>query len=125
MRKFLASLLLLTTLAVPSGAYAFDLFPKDVCGNAPDSAVCKDAKNNATENPVAKIIGSAARIIAIFVGVVAVIAIILGGFWYITSGGDSGKITKARTTILYALVGVVVTTLASAIVIFFTDRLLK
>lgn len=58
------------------------------------------------------------NIISIVVGVIAVIMIIFGGAKYITSGGESGKITSAKNTIIYALIGLVVVALAQVIVHF-------
>lgn len=51
-------------------------------------------------------------------GLIAVIMIILGGFRYVTSNGDSGATKTAKDTILYAVVGLVVAILAFAIVNF-------
>jgi Tfp pilus assembly protein PilN len=44
--------------------------------------------------------------------------IIYGGFRYVTSAGDSSKITAARQTIMYALVGLVVVALSQLLVKF-------
>lgn len=51
-------------------------------------------------------------------GIVAVIAIIIGGFTYVTSNGDAGKTKTAKDIILYAVVGLVVAIMAFAIVNF-------
>lgn len=62
-----------------------------------------------------------ARVINVFsvvVGVVSVIMIIYGGFRYITSGGESGNISSAKNTILYAIIGLVIVALAQFIVKF-------
>ena len=48
--------------------------------------------------------------------------IIYGGMRYITSGGDSGKITSAKNTIIYALIGLVVVALAQFIVKFVLNK---
>lgn len=48
-------------------------------------------------------------------GVVAVIFVVIGGWGYITSAGDPGKLQKAKTTILYALIGLVVVALTEII----------
>jgi hypothetical protein len=64
------------------------------------------------------IIDATINILSIVVGIAAVIMIILGGFRYITSGGDSGKVAGAKDTIIYALVGIVVVAFAQAIVKF-------
>ena len=52
------------------------------------------------------------------IGIVAVVMMILGGFQYITSSGDAAKVTKAKNTILYGIVGLVIAILAYAIVQF-------
>ena len=52
------------------------------------------------------------------VGVIAVIMLIWGGIRYITSGGDAKKVTDAKNTILYAIIGLVIALLAFAIVNF-------
>ncbi len=51
-------------------------------------------------------------------GVVAVVVIIIGGVGYMTSAGDAGKVKKAKDTILYGVIGLVVVALAFAIVNF-------
>lgn len=57
--------------------------------------------------------------IALYViGFISVVMLIWGGLRYIISGGDSKKITDAKNTILYALIGLVVAFLAYAIVNF-------
>ena len=52
------------------------------------------------------------------IGVVAVVMLLLGGLRYITSGGDSKKVTDAKNTILYAIIGLVICVLSYAIVNF-------
>lgn len=52
------------------------------------------------------------------VGAISVIMLIWGGLRYITSGGDSKKITDAKNTILYAIIGLVIAVLAFAIINF-------
>lgn len=52
------------------------------------------------------------------VGVVAVIMLIIGGIRYVVSGGDSKKVTDAKNTVLYAIIGLVVAVFAYAIVNF-------
>jgi len=57
--------------------------------------------------------------VALFLlGAVSVLMLIYGGIRYTISGGDSGAITAAKNTILYAIVGIVVALLAYAIISF-------
>lgn len=57
------------------------------------------------------------------IGFVAVVVIILGGVSYMTSAGDPGKVTKAKNTILYGVVGLIVALLAFAIVNFILNQM--
>lgn len=57
--------------------------------------------------------------IALYViGAVSVIMLIWGGLRYILSGGDSKKITDAKNTVLYAIIGLIIAFLAYAIIRF-------
>ena len=58
------------------------------------------------------------NIFSIIVGVVAVLMVIYGGFKYITSGGESGNVSGAKNTLIYALVGLIVVAVAQFIVHF-------
>lgn len=57
------------------------------------------------------------------VGIVAVIMLIVGGIKYVISGGDSKKVTDAKNTVLYAIIGLVIAFLAFAIVNFVISAL--
>lgn len=48
-------------------------------------------------------------------GIVAVVFIIIGGVQYITASGDTGKVVKAKNTIMYSVIGLVIVILAAAI----------
>jgi glucose uptake protein GlcU len=58
-----------------------------------------------------------------FVGIIAVIMLIWGGIRYVVSGGDAKKVTDAKNTILYAIIGLVISFLAYAIVQFVINAL--
>lgn len=64
-----------------------------------------------------------ANIMLAVIGAVAVIMLIVGGFRYVVSGGDSSSVETAKNTILYAIVGLVVAFLAYAAVNFLIGRL--
>lgn len=57
------------------------------------------------------------------VGIIAVIMLIIGGIKYVISGGDAKKVTDAKNTILYAIIGLVICFLAFAIVNFVISAL--
>lgn len=85
-----------------------------------ETASCPEATNS--NDSVNKIITTVINIFSLIVGVVSVIMIIIGGLRYITSGGDSGNVTNAKNTILYAIVGLVIVALAQIIVHFVLSR---
>ncbi len=58
----------------------------------------------------------------IVIGITAVIFIILGGVGYATSQGDSNKLTKAKNTIIYAVIGLIVAIAAFAITNFILNQ---
>ena len=65
--------------------------------------------------------GIVTRIISVVVfiiGALCVIFLIWGGIQYILSAGDSGKVTNAKNTILYAVIGLIICIVAYAIVQF-------
>ena len=64
------------------------------------------------------IIKAVVNILIFIVGVVAVIMLIIGGFRYVLSGGDSAGVEGAKNTILYAIIGVIVAIMAYAVVNF-------
>jgi energy-converting hydrogenase Eha subunit B len=80
---------------------------------------CDDTTSTATESTdLTNAIRFIINVISVIVGVVAVIMVIFGGLRYITSGGDSGKVSSAKNTIIYAVIGLIVVALAQFIVQF-------
>lgn len=110
----------------PGVAYATDgdLVAEVTCpdgskrtGTAPTYADC----NLPTELPTKDVPTVAQTIINVIVsvvGVVAVAVIVIGGILYVTSTGDAAKAKRAQNTILYGVVGLVISLLAYAIVNF-------
>jgi hypothetical protein len=58
------------------------------------------------------------NLLSVIVGVVAVIMIMVGGFRYITSGGNDTGVTSAKNSILYAIIGLILVALAQLLVRF-------
>ena len=50
------------------------------------------------------------------VGIIAVGMLIWGGIRYVLSGGDSKKVTDAKNTVLYAIIGLIISFLSFAII---------
>jgi len=56
------------------------------------------------------------NVLLFIIGAISVIMLIIGGIRYTLSGGDSGSVTAAKNTIMYAIIGLVIAFLAFAIV---------
>ncbi|MBQ6486427.1 hypothetical protein IJI76_01705 [Candidatus Saccharibacteria bacterium] len=85
---------------------------------ATDLTKCKGVDSENNTNNLTGIIVTIINVIIGVIGFVAVLMIILGGVQYTTSAGDPGKVKKAKDTILYGIVGLVIALLAFAIVNF-------
>lgn len=57
------------------------------------------------------------------VGVIAVVMLVFGGIKYVVSGGDAKKVTDAKNTVLYAIIGLVIAFVSYAIVTFVISAL--
>ena len=58
------------------------------------------------------------NVMLFLVGAISVIMVVIGGLRYVISGGNSGNITAAKNTILYAVIGLIISILAYALVNF-------
>lgn len=98
----------------------------EVCsGNYPESVKsacgCDTSNTNTLPNVIVNILNG---VIAV-AGVIAVVFVIVGGVQYMTSSGDANKVKKAKDTILYAIIGLIVCVLSFAIVNFVIVKFLK
>src|SRR6266550_2179535 len=97
-----------------SAAAAVPVFQS--CSANPGSAICAGTSDrlfgpNSIWNKIINTIIFAG-------GAIAILMIVIGGIRYTLSGGDQGGINSAKNTILYAVVGLVVSVSAYAIVNF-------
>jgi len=70
-----------------------------------------------------EIIASVIRVILGFLGIIAVIIIIMGGFKWMTSGGNDTKAKEARDMIVAGVIGLIIILAAFGIASFVTDKL--
>lgn len=107
-----------TPLALSPVAMAQGDIFKDACDSASDSTTCKSAASK--NDPLTGTNGTldkVSSIIAVIAGIVAVVVIILSGFRYVTSGGDTQKIASAKNTLIGAIVGLVIIVVARGIIV--------
>jgi hypothetical protein len=116
-RIFMAALAVFVGLSGAVPAVALAATSKgSVCTALGSNASCTSDAHGTTS--VNSIIKATVNILSWVVGIVAVIMIIIGGFRFVTAGGDSSNVAAARSTILYAIVGLVVAASAQTIVHF-------
>ena len=63
-------------------------------------------------------VGNIIQTVIGILGIVCVVIIIIGGIQYMTSSGDASKVKKAKDTILYGVIGMIICVLAFAITTF-------
>ncbi|MGH7158299.1 MAG: pilin [Candidatus Saccharimonadales bacterium] len=123
--KLLLRLLVLTALLagawllVPA-AEVFADTKSEICEGvtAVSGGQCDDGTSDLN-----RVIEVGLNLLSVIIGIIAVVMIMVGGFKYITAGGDSGNITSAKHTIIYAVIGLVVVALAQFIVQFVLDKI--
>ncbi|MCR5700493.1 MAG: pilin [Candidatus Saccharibacteria bacterium] len=119
------------TLAVVAlfGIVAFNsnsVFADSICDNPGVSAEVKAASGcgSGTSEQLPSVVQNILYVVIGISSIIAVIFIIIGGVNYMTSSGDAGKVKKAKDTILYAVIGLIVCALAFAIVNFAVGTIL-
>ena len=105
---------------------ASPVFADDIC-NTPVSDEIKAASgcDSSSSKDLPKVVQNILNVVISIASIIAVIFIIIGGVQYMGSSGDPGKIKKAKDTILYAVIGLVVCALAFVIVNFVINTILK
>lgn len=86
---------------------------QDACSTSGsgDNPICNTSGDEAPE-----FVGTLVNVLLFIIGALAVVMIIWGGIAYTTSAGDSGRVKKAKDTLMYAIIGLIVAFLAYAIV---------
>ena len=110
---------------VASVSAAYEGAFNDVCDSAQgtkaaNSTVCAPQNE---ENPITKTIGNVVDLVSVVAGAVAVIIIIWAGFQFVIGNGDPAKIAKARQTIIYAVVGLIVIVASNLLISFIVNSL--
>lgn len=88
------------------------------------TAVANAAGCNNNTDALPTVITSILSAIIGVAGLVSVVYIIIGGIQYMTSSGDASKTEKAKKTVLYACIGLIICALAFVIVNFVIGNIL-
>lgn len=115
-RKLILPLIICGVLFGVTVAGAFDNASAMTLREGAEAARCDECPENLFGD--AGIFKTITNTVLYIVGVVAVIMLIIGGVKYVVSGGDAKKVTDAKNTVLYAIIGLIIAFLAFAIVNF-------
>lgn len=107
-----AAVYVVTALFFAPTSYAFNLGMQDGMNAAKGADQATDLFG------ATGIFTTITNVLLFIIGAISVIMIIIGGLRYVISGGDASKVSAAKNTILYAVVGIVVALLAYAIINF-------
>ena len=117
--------IVLASLGVLVAVFGLTLYARPVlaANTTAQQAACEAINGTAgcTTNgsgDLTKVIGLIINIMSVVIGAIAVIMIIVAGYKYISSGGESGKVTAAKNTLIYAIIGLVIVALAQFMVRF-------
>ena len=88
-----------------------------------DLSACPDLTNSLNNNDLMTTLNTIINVVIGIIGFVAVMVIILGGVQYTTSAGDSGKVKKAKDTIMYGIIGLIIALMAYSIVNFILSNI--
>ncbi|MGK2896508.1 MAG: pilin [Candidatus Saccharimonadales bacterium] len=99
----------------PVGAIGIQSGADSAKGDDQTDCLVDESGATCSDEPIFKTI---TNVLLFLIGAISVIMLIIGGIRYTLSGGDSGAVTSAKNTILYAVIGIIVALLAYAIVNF-------
>ena len=124
-KKIMRALAMVVVMAASVSMVMSTVAYADACDSIEDhdsasyKALCGDKK---TEDDATGVVKSVLNTVFIWIGIVSTVVVIVGGVFYMLSQGDPGKVARAKNTILYALIGLIVSLLSFAIVNFVLEK---
>ena len=132
LRLLVAGVLLTAGVSLVANRPVFAANPlSSICASYPESSTCKSSTvttdaNGVAVNPLTGPNGTLFKIstiIATVTGIAAVFIIIISGVKYMTSGGDAQKVAAAKSTLIGAIIGLLIIMSAQTIILFVVGRL--
>lgn len=97
------------------GSDAYAIGPSNGGWNSGFSAT-QSSTGGLSDAPISVVVATFMRWLLYLVGFLAVIAFVISGILYLTAAGDDERIERAKTTMIYAIVGVIVALMGLIIV---------
>lgn len=118
-KHFLIAVFLISILTLPYFVFANPMSGlEDVARNG------GYATEGVNETSFASTLGTIIKAFLGFLGIIFIILMIWAGYNWMTAGGNEDKVSKARTTIVRAIIGLIITVSSYAIWYFIFARLM-
>ena len=78
---------------------------------------------DATTNTLPELIGNIIAVLLSVLGIIFVVLVVYAGFLYLTAGGETEKVKKAKTLLTQSIIGLIIIVAAYAIAAFVIDAL--
>lgn len=104
----------LATTQPPSNILAASSLKGEACNGL--KQIDSDQGCGKGSNAFYGVIKTVVNLISYIAGIIAVIMVMVAGVKYMTSGGDSNGVASAKTTLIYAIIGIAVVALAQFLV---------
>jgi hypothetical protein len=72
------------------------------------SQACAGINGCTSTKSLDDVVQAVLRILSVIAGIASVIMIMISGYKYLTSGGDPGKVSSAKNTLVYAIIGIII-----------------
>ena len=128
-KRIITTLLVSASLLMP-GLLSFGVSPAyataltELCSgiNGASAGSSCGPSGGTTTTSISSVANTVVNIFTYVVGIISVIMLIVAGFRYVTSGGESSKVSGAKNTLIYAIVGIVIVLAAKIIVSFVANQ---
>jgi len=122
--KIKVLLLVFVAMSFIFGPSCFAAKQKDACGitGINDPLICGSSGGDEEEELQGRVKSTLTQVYT-WIGIIAVVVVVIGGILYMTSAGNPEKIKTAKNAIMYAVIGLVVTLMAFAITTLVIDAI--
>ncbi|MGH7193811.1 MAG: pilin [Candidatus Saccharimonadales bacterium] len=121
MKRLISTILISILTLLPAMTFAGPAYA--ACGNSSAAQQVSTGIDETTNAPcndkqVNNTVATVVNILSLVVGMLSIIVILVSAFKYMTSGGEQNKVANAKSTLIYALVGLAVAGTAQLLVHF-------
>ena len=128
-KYFLVTCLALTILIIPLLTIQVSTVAAeeglDAAGGLLDTTVGEGSGTGLTQSDLPTVIGNILKVVLSFLGLIALIIIVYGGFMWMTAGGTQEKVETAKTLMINGIIGLVIIVLAYAIAGFILTSIIE